>query len=373
MDYMFGKNRNTQELTISNRTIIRLIAFVIGTLLLVGFFERIAHPLTLIFMSLFLSLALNPAVTSVSKRLKSKSRTRATAIAYVCVVTVLVAFLSLILPPLISQTTDFLGDVPTTLRDLEENDGVIGDLIRDNNLEEQISQFANNWARDFSTSGTQAVSLASRVVSNLISIVTVMILTFMMLVEGPKWLHAFWVKYPKERRVRTKEVVYEMYLVVTNYVYGQVVVAAIGAGFAIATLFIMTTIFGVTTVNAIALGGVVFLFSLIPMFGASIAAIVVVLFSLFASVPLAIFMGVYFVVYQQIENATIQPYIQSKGNELTPLLVFIAALMGVGFGGILGAFIAIPVAGCLKILADDYLEGFEESGPEIITTPKKKN
>jgi predicted PurR-regulated permease PerM len=365
---MFSSKNKTTELTISNRTILRLIAFIIGAVVVVAFFESIAHPLTLIFMSFFLAMALNPAVAAVSKRLKSKSRTRATTIAYVTVVTVLVAFLSLILPPLISQTSDFFSNVPQTLRDLKEDDGAIGTLIRDNNLEEQVTELANNWARDFSSSGTQAVSLASRVVSNLISIITVMILTFMMLIEGPRWLQAFWKKYPKERRKRSKEVVHEMYLVVTNYVYGQVVVAAIGAGFAIATLFIMTAIFDVSTVNAIALGGVVFLFSLIPMFGASIAAIIVVLFSLFASVPLAIFMAVYFIVYQQIENATIQPYIQSKGNELTPMLVFIAAILGVGFGGILGAFIAIPVAGCLKILADDYFEARESQ-----SAPNEKN
>jgi len=365
---MFNMKKNSNELTISNRTIMRLIAFVLGAILIVEFFESIAHPLTLIFMSFFLALALNPAVAGVSKRLKSKSRTRATAIAYVSVVTVLVAFLSLILPSLISQTTDFLSDIPQTLRDLREDDGVIGSVIRDNNLEEQVGQLANRYAQDFSSSGTQAVSLASRIISNLISIITVMILTFMMLIEGPRWLKAFWSQFPKDKRKRTKEVVHEMYLVVTNYVYGQVVVAAIGAGFAIATLFIMTAIFDVSTVNAIALGGVVFLFSLIPMFGASIAALIVVLFSLFASVPLAVFMAVYFIVYQQIENATIQPYIQSKGNELTPMLVFIAAILGVGFGGILGAFIAIPVAGCLKILADDYFEARESQ-----SAPNEKN
>jgi len=162
-----------------------------GAVIHVEFFERIAHPLTLIFMSFFLALALNPAVTAVSRRLKSKSRTRATTIAYVSVVTVLIGFLSLILPPLIGQTTDFMSDIPQTLRDLKEDNGVVGDLIRDNDLEEQVTQLANNWARDFSSSGTQAVSLANRVVSNLISIVTVMILTFMMLIEGPKWLKAF--------------------------------------------------------------------------------------------------------------------------------------------------------------------------------------
>ena len=67
-------------------------------------------------------------------------------------------------------------------------------------------------------------------------------------------------------------------------------------------------------------------------------------------------MLIYFIVYQQIENATIQPYIQAKKNQLTPLLVFVSALIGVGFGGILGAFVAIPVAGCIKILLEDQFE-----------------
>ena len=60
---------------------------------------------------------------------------------------------------------------------------------------------------------------------------------------------------------------------------------------------------------------------------------------------------------EQIENATVQPYIQSRASELTPLIVFISAILGIGFGGILGAIVAIPIAGCLKVLFDDYVLG----------------
>ena len=67
-------------------------------------------------------------------------------------------------------------------------------------------------------------------------------------------------------------------------------------------------------------------------------------------------MLIFFIVYQQIENASIQPLIQSKGLNLTPMLVFIAAIIGVSLSGILGALIAIPVAGCSRILIEDYLE-----------------
>jgi predicted PurR-regulated permease PerM len=67
-------------------------------------------------------------------------------------------------------------------------------------------------------------------------------------------------------------------------------------------------------------------------------------------------MLVYFILYFFIENHTFQPYIQSKLNELTPLTVFVAAVLGVGFGGLLGAIIAIPAASAIKILVEDYFE-----------------
>ena len=352
---MFGRNSKAQEITVSNQTIVRIIAFVVGTGLVIRFFVSIQHPLTLIFVSFFLALALNPAVTYLSNKLKNKSRIRATSIAYVCVITVLIGFFSLIVPPLVSQTTDFVQDVPQTLRDLKEDEGSVGSVIRRYNLEEQLLQVANDWGRDTSKVTDQAVTTANRIVSNLISIITVLILTFMMLAEGPKWLNIFWSQYPKTKRDQGKRLATKMYGVVTSYVNGQVLVAAIGALFAVVVLFITTTLFGVTGINPIAFGGIVFLFGLIPTIGAFISSAIVVLFCLFVSVPLAITMLVYFIVYQQIENATVQPYIQSRANELTPLIVFVAAILGIGFGGILGAIIAIPVAGCCKVLFDDYV------------------
>lgn len=353
---MFGRNNKTQEITISNNTLFRIIGFGIGTILALKFFENIVHPLTLIFVSFFLAMALNQAVNKVSKYLKKSSRAASTAIAYVAVLTVLIGFFVLVVPPLINQTREFINDVPQTISDLNESEGAVGNFVRHYELEGQITEFSNNWAKDFSTVGNQAVSVANRVVSNLISIITVLVLTFMMLIEGPRWMAAFWRQYPSSKRDHAQKIVKKMYGVVINYVNGQVVVAGIGAGFSIIALLISTTIFDVSSINAVAFGGIVFLFSLIPMFGATLAAAIVVLFSLFASIPLAIVMAIYFIVYQQVENVTIQPYIQSKGNELTPMLVFIAAILGIGFGGVLGAFLAIPAAGCLRIIVDDYLE-----------------
>lgn len=353
---MFAREKKAQEFTISNETILRIIAFVVGTGLIINFFESIRHPLTLIFVAFFLSLALNPAVATVSKKLRIKNRTKATALSYVIVVTILIGFFALVFPPLIRQTAQFVNDVPETLQSLKEDEGAVGEAVRRYNLEEQISEIANQWASDSSGVTGQAVSTANRVISNLFSIITVLILTFMMLSEGPKWLGLFWKQYPKDKSAHAKKLATKMHGVVTDYVNGQFLVSAIGAFFATLAILIATTVFNVDGINAIALGGIVFIFCLIPTIGTIIATFLVVLFCLFSSVPLAITMLIYFVVYQQIENATVQPYIQSRANELTPLLVFTAAIIGIGFGGILGAVIAIPAAGCAKVLIDDYLE-----------------
>lgn len=351
---MFGKSKSAQELTVSNRTIIRVIALVVGSVIVLNLVKELRHPLTLIFVSFFLALAINPAVTWVSRKLRSQSRKRATAIAYFAVITLLIAMLSLIVPPFVRQTTKFVDNAPNTLRELENSEGVIGETIRNYELGQQIENFANSWAENLDTA--PIVTTANRVVSNVFSVITVLILTFMILIEGPKWLAFMWRQFPEHRREHAKDISRRMYEVVTNYVNGQVIVAGIGAFFATIALFITTTLFDVSSINPIALGGLVFMFNLVPYIGVFISTALVVLFSLFASVPMAIAMLVFFIVYQQIENASIQPYVQSKGLEMTPLLVFTAALLGVSLAGILGALIAIPTAGCLRILVEDYLE-----------------
>ena len=352
---MFGKKNSTVEIVISNRTILRIILLGVGTVLLFRFIENVLHPLTLIFISFFLSLALNPAVSWVSKHLRSKSRVGATAIAYGIVISLLVVFLMLVVPPLISQTTEFIRDVPATLSGLQSQDSALGTFIRRYDLEHQIQNFGSDWTRNLGSLHGPVLTTANRVLANVVSIITVLVLTFMMLVEGPRWRDAFWRHVPAHKRAHFKVLAGRMYKVVTSYVNGQVIVAATGSLSAMVFITLFSTLYHVS-INAIALGGIVFLFALIPTIGNIIGASTVALFALFVSPPLAATLLVYFIVYQQLENATLQPYIQSRTNELTPMLVFIAAILGIGFGGVLGGFVAIPFAGCAKVLVDDWLD-----------------
>jgi predicted PurR-regulated permease PerM len=347
--------KDSRHITISvdSRTVVKIIAIVFATVLLLAFLKIIAHALIILFMAFFLALALNPAVSWIADKLKSGSRVLATGLAYIIVLTLLITFTVLVIPPLVRQTIDFIKDVPQTVQNFTADDSTFSNFIDRNNLNEQVDGLTQDFSDKFKDIGEPVLSTAGAIGSAFITALAVLVLTFMMLVEGPRWFEKFIAVQPQEKRQARRELAKRMYKVVTNYVNGQVIVAFIAGSFALVGLVIASNIYNVS-VNAVALAAIIMLFGLLPLIGATIGATIVVLACLLVSTPLAITMAVFFVVYQQIENMTIQPYIQSKTNSLTPLIVFGAALIGVNLGGILGAFIAIPAAGCIKLLIEDY-------------------
>lgn len=343
------------SVTISNRTILRTIGWVVAVYLTLQFIDRISHPLTLIFVSFFLALALNPIVSSISRKLKSNSRAKATAVAYIVVLSAIISFLLLVIPPLVSQTREFVRDVPQTVTKFQKQESGLARLVERYDLNDRLSEAASDFSNEFGNVGSKLLDLGKRIGGTVISIIVVIVLTFMMLVEGPKWLELLWSAVPAKRRAHHQKLAQKMYGMVTGFVIGQVLLALLSGTFALIALLIASSVLNVS-INAVALAGIVAVLALIPLIGNIISIVVVVLVCALTSVNLAIVMLIYFIVYQQIENATIQPYIQAKKNQLTPLLVFVSALIGVGFGGILGAFVAIPVAGCIKILLEDQFE-----------------
>ncbi|MBI5357369.1 AI-2E family transporter [Candidatus Saccharibacteria bacterium] len=347
------KHKDRVSITIDVATILKILGIVILAYIGLSVIKRAAPILILIFIAFFLALALNPAVSYIAKKLKSQSRIRATGIAYIAVLTILITFFFLVIPPLMKQTADFVKEVPGSIQNAKNEDSSLGNFVKNYKLEKQVDQISSDFSKRFENVGEPALSAASTLVVILASTVAVLVLTFMMLVEGPRWLDRLWAIQPKEKRQQRKETAGRMYKVVTNYVNAQFLIAFIGANFALVALFILSNIFNVS-VNVIALAGIVGLFSLLPMIGATIGAVIVVIATLLVSVPLAISMGVYFIIYQQIENSTIQPYIQAKNNNLTPLMVFSAALIGASVAGLLGALVAIPTIGCIKILIEDH-------------------
>jgi predicted PurR-regulated permease PerM len=354
-------NNRQVTVNVSNRTIVRTILWIVATILLYHFIGRISHGLILIFSSFFLALALNPVVSWMSRRLKLKSRVRATAAAYLMVIAILAIFFALVIPPLVRQTRTFISTVPDTIQNFQSQNSKLARTAKKYNVDQKISQGARDFASHYSNFGSKLLDTGKRIAEALASILAVLVMTFMMLVEGPTWLELFWGVMPPKNREHHKKIAQKMYKGVTGFVNGQVILALIAGFFAFIALEIASHIVH-ADINPLALAGIVSVFGLIPLFGNPLAAIIVVLACLINTVSLGLIMLIYFVVYFFIENHTFQPYIQGRLNELTALTVFVAAILGVGFGGLLGAIIAIPTASAIKVLVEDYFRRHNHMG-----------
>ncbi len=341
--------------SVTNRTIVRAILWVTATIIAFRLVGRVAHILTLIFAAFFLALALNPVVGWISRRSGIKGRVQATSAAYVIVIAVLALFFALVTPPLVKQTRDFINEVPQLVDNFQHQDSSLAREVRKYKLDEKLSNSAKEFASNYGNFGSTVWNTGKRVLEGLASALAVLVMTFMMLVEGPYWLELYWGTVPEKRRSHQKELANKMYKGVSGFVNGQVIIALIAGLFSFLALEIASHVVDVS-INAAALSGIVAVLGLIPLFGNPISSTIVILVCLLNSLSLAIVMLIYFVVYFFIENHTFQPYVQSRLNKLTALSVFVAALLGVGLAGFLGAIVAIPTASAVKVLLEDYFK-----------------
>jgi len=353
---MLGLSRTQKNevvrVTISNRTVLRVLALVIGSYLLIVAAGKASHALTLIFIAFFLSLALNTPVHALAERLPGKrrgNRTLATTVSFLVIIGLLAGFIASIVPPLVKQTTSFINEAPTLVEQLRSQDSSTGKFVRDHHLQNQVDKLSGQLSGRLKNISGSAFSTITRIGSNIFSMLTVLVLTFMMLIEGPRWLSFARRLLPDEKEPHFEKLASSMYKVVRGYVNGQVLLATIAALLIVVPLFLLHVSY------PIALMVIIFVCGLIPLVGHTIGAIIVSTVALFHSPVTALIVLIYYITYQQIENYAIQPRIQANSTDMSPMLVFMSVIIGVSFSGLLGGLVAIPVAGCLRILVLDYL------------------
>lgn len=355
------KNKDAVEITVSNRTVVRVVALVVISLILVSLIRQAGHALLLIFTAFFLALALNAPVQWIAMRIPGKrrgSRTLATTLSFLVVISLLIGFLASIVPPLVRQTSSFINQAPQLIEDVRDDNTSLGNFVRRYNLQDQVDKFSDQLGERLKNLTGTAVSTFGRITSSIFSTLTILVLTFMMLIEGPRWVELLRRLTPEEKRAHLDMLGRDMYKVIKGFVNGQVTLAALAALLILVPLFI----FGVS--YPIALMGVVFICGLIPMVGHTIGAVIVSTVALFHSPVSAVGVLAYYILYQQIENYILQPRIQANSTNMSPLLVFSSVIIGVSFGGLFGGLVAIPLAGCIRIAVLDYLQARNILEPE---------
>jgi predicted PurR-regulated permease PerM len=350
------------RIDIDTRTFVRFWLVVIGFALALLAIYSARTALIIIGVALFLALALNAPVSKIAGHLPGRSRVGATALAFVVVVALLSAVVTLVIPPIIEQSAKFAQTIPSIVDDAGTRWQGLNSFIDSHNLRPQvdsalnsIKQNASGWAAN--AGGTLLTSVGS-LASTLTATLLALVLSFLMLVEGPMWLRRLWGVYNDQDRMEYhKKLLHRMYSVVTGYVTGQLTVSAIGAAAAGLAVFILSFIFKEVPANlAMPTAAITFVLSLIPMFGATIGGLIITALLAFNNLTAAIIYVIFFVLYQQIENNFVSPHIQAKKIDLSALAVLASVTIGLYVFGVAGGIIAIPIAGCVRVLVEDYLE-----------------
>jgi predicted PurR-regulated permease PerM len=332
---------------------VRTILTVLGTTIAVAVVLEVIwisrHVIVWILISLFLALAMNPAV-DFFQRHGIRRRGLAAGVTYLLVLAAIAGIGALFIPTLVHQVTEFVDKVPNYVHDISKGKGRFGFLETKYHLPEKIRAAIHKHgvAKVLGLSGA-AISITKSVITIVVGVITIAFLTFFMLLEGPKWMDRFYGLLPPESRPRWENVCNQIYRTVGGYVTGNLLISVIAGGSTTIVMLIMGVPF------AVALGLLVAIFDLIPLAGATLAAIIVGAVAFLHSIAAGIVVVAYFIVYQQIENHFLQPVVYGRTVQLSPLVVLIAVLIGAELSGILGALGAIPVAGALQVIVVDWL------------------
>lgn len=325
--------------------------------------------LIIIGASIFLALALKPLVRKVNNFFTKlfgkdkKHQTLSAVFAYLIVVLIIGAIVAIVGPVVVNETARFVQHFPVTFEETIGGwDGVnnFGKNLGIENLQGEIESTLTGLSNNLlGFLGNNLVSSVSGIADIVMKVVLVLILTLLFLLDGPEMLNILWRSLGAGEEDRKsanmiRRVITKMANVISTYVSRQVLVAILDGCATMVIVFILSLILGFSPSLAVPMGMITMLFYLIPMFGQFIGGTLVTALLFFSS-PLAggIFAIIY-ILYAQIENNIIAPKIQGDALKLQPVVILCAIVIGMYMFGLLGAIIAIPIAGCIRVLVEEY-------------------
>jgi predicted PurR-regulated permease PerM len=343
------------------KTILTVLGLIVAVWALLHVIVIARSVLVYVLIAIFLTLAINPLVAWLMRRgIHSRGVASATACLLVLIAIAGIGFA--FIPTLVDNVNNFVDAAPGYVHDLTKGKGRLGFLETKYHVVERLEHYVKHGgAKKLLGLSGAAISVTKGVLNFIVGTVTVAFLTFFMLLEGPAWMERFYGLLPPESQQRWRTVGHGIYRQVGGYVTGNLAISLIAGALTTFALLILGVPF------AVALGLLVGLLDLIPLVGATLAAIIVAAVAFLHSVPAGIVMIVFFVLYQQFENHVLQPLVYNRTVALSPLAILISILIGAELAGVLGALAAIPVAGAIQVLILDFLRARRERAIEPAT------
>lgn len=316
--------------------------------------------LVMLAVSLFLSFAMEPAVQWLSRR--GMRRGSATAVVFLVGILLMIGFFALMLPLFVSQLTDLARNVPDIVDQLDADllsrlpFGI--DISASPDLQREITTFANQLGEQLRGvllgAAGEVVAVGATAIAVLFQLATIALVTFYLVADGPRARRTLAAPLAPARQ-REMLAIWEIAVEKTGgYIYSRVLLA-VAATLAHAAFF-----FAIALPYPIPLAvwiGVTSAF--IPVVGTYLGAFAALLVAFVSSPIDALFVIVFAVAYQQLENYVLAPRIQSKTMDVHPAIAFLAVIIGGSLLGAVGALLALPATAVVQALLSTYVRRHE--------------
>ena len=330
----------------SVRTIARIVLVTAAILAGLVLLYRLRNVIGLVLIAIFFALAIAPAVNWLDRR--RVPRPLAILIVYLSIAAAIFGIGLLVVPPLVNGVNDLSNDLPGYVDDLRHNQ-----TFRKYDNKYHITDKLTKQAEDLpSKLGDAAGTLRDvtvNVFSKFVQLFSILVITFLLLMDGHRILDFFYRQMSPQREARTRKIASDISDAIAGYVFGNFVISIAAGIVTYVTLRIIDVPF------ALPLAILFAFFDLIPLIGATLGGILVGIVVAFVSFPTGLIVWVIvLIVYQQIENNIIQPVIYGQTVQIHPLVVIIAVLIGSALLGVLGVLVAIPAAAALQSVVRDW-------------------
>lgn len=318
----------------------------------------------LIYISVLISIGLGPLVNAVEKadvvskdgeegtvqrrwkftRWYRLPRWGAILSIYLVLLSIMVGISVAVLPPLMSQARELWVRLPSLINRAQQFLVEIGLLDQELTFRQAVEQ-APTIPPD--AIGTVLTAVWS-VVGGVFGIITILILTFYLLLDADNLVATFVRLFPKNKRDRVAEACRRVSVKVSAWLGGQLLLAGIiGTTAALALWLIGVPYFFVLALIA-AIG------EMIPLVGPVLAAVPAILVSLTISPAVAVGVTIFFVVQQQFESHVLVPKIMERQVGISAVVVVLALVIGLSVFGIVGAILAVPTAAVLQVIFREF-------------------
>jgi predicted PurR-regulated permease PerM len=341
------------------RSILTALGVVLAVIATVEFVLLAQAGLTLVVIALFLALALNPAVEFIQRR--GLGRGSAVGVVYVTALAVLALLGFVFIPPLVDQISKLVKALPSLVDDLTKGHGPLGFLERKYHVVERVrSATTGHSASGVLGEAGSALAAVEGIAATVVGFIIIAFLTFFMLLEGPEWRRRCTELIPERSRGVLDRIGAGVYRSVGGFVTGNLVASLLAGVFATVIMLVAGVPY------AVPLGLFVAIIELVPYVGPLVATIVVTAVALTVGTVSALVALGLLVAYHGVEGHTLRPYLYGRAVKLSPLAVLVAILLGTEIAGILGALVAIPVAGSIQVIIAELLQRRDERRRSLV-------